>query len=111
MQNSQINADAGHFDSAFCRPSFVLISEAEWRYLRKRYRMTHRELQIAGLACQGLSNEDIAKRLNITYATVTTHMRNIYRKTWVRSKIGMLLRFMEDANKFSASFATSTASV
>ena len=79
-------------------PQVVLINEHQWSYLQKRYRMTTRELQIARLVCQGLGNEQIADHLKIKLGTVKTHIRNIYRKTWVHNKIAMLLRFVEDNN-------------
>jgi len=79
-------------------PQVVLINEHQWSYLQKRYRMTTRELQIAQLVCQGLGNEQIADQLKIKLGTVKTHIRNIYRKTWVHNKIAMLLRFVEDNN-------------
>ncbi len=60
--------------------------------------MTPREIQIAQLVCQGLANEEIAKRLKIKNGTVKTHVRNLYRKLWVHNKISMLLRFVEDTN-------------
>jgi len=34
--------------------------------------------------------------------TVKTHTRNIYRKVRVKSKIGMLLRFVTDARELSS---------
>ena len=79
-------------------PQIVLINEHQWSYLQKRYRMTIREMQIARLVCQGLPNEQIADYLKIRLGTVKTHIRNIYRKTWVHNKIAMLLRFVEDTN-------------
>ena len=62
--------------------------------------MTRREFQIAKLVCKGLNNEEIAEKLGIMHGTVKTHIRNIYRKTWVHNKISMLLRFVEDAKGF-----------
>ena len=79
-------------------PKVVLLTEQQWSYIRKRFRMTNREFQIAKLICRGLNNEEIAKIVNIKNGTVKTHIRNIYRKTWVHNKIAMLLRFVEDAN-------------
>ena len=73
-----------------------LIDDRRWEYLKKKYGMTPRELQIAKLICSGFSNEVIAKELNIKHATVKTHIRNLYRKLWVHSKISMLLKFIED---------------
>jgi DNA-binding NarL/FixJ family response regulator len=79
-------------------PEVVLIDEEKWSYIQKWYSMTQRELQIARFVCQGLSNQQIAGTLKIQQGTVKTHMRNIYRKTWVNNKIAMLLRFVEAAN-------------
>ena len=79
-------------------PRVALLTEKQWSYLKKRYRMTSREFQIAKLVCQGLNNENIAEILHIKHGTVKTHIRNIYRKTWVHNKIAMLLRFVEDSN-------------
>jgi len=94
LENEQFKND----DSGYRLPQVALISERQWSYLKKRYLMTARELQIAQLVCQGLGNEKIAGELNIKHGTVKTHLRNIYRKTWVHNKIAMLLRFVEDAN-------------
>jgi DNA-binding NarL/FixJ family response regulator len=81
----------------------TLLQEKHWSFLRKRYRMTSREVQIAKKICAGLSNEEIAKALRIKSGTVKTHLRNIYRKTWVHNKISMLLRFVEDTNVLTSS--------
>ena len=85
-------------DSGYRLPQVALINQRQWSYLKRRYLMTKRELQIAQLICQGLGNEQIADELNIRLGTVKTHIRNIYRKTWVHNKIAMLLRFVEDTN-------------
>ena len=79
-------------------PSVTLINDGQWDYIKRRYRMTVREMQIAQLVCRGLNNEEIAAQLDIKHGTVKTHIRNIYRKTWVHNKIAMLLRFVEDLN-------------
>ncbi|MBN1846519.1 MAG: helix-turn-helix transcriptional regulator [Sedimentisphaerales bacterium] len=77
-------------------PRISLIPEAQWMYLCKRYRLTQREYQIAQLICRGLSIDQAARSLDIKASTIKTHLRNLYRKTWVNSKISMLLRFVED---------------
>ena len=82
-------------------PKVTLIQEHQWLYLQRRYRITERELQIAKLICRGFNNEEISKKLNVKHGTVKTHIRNIYRKTWVHNKIAMLLRFVEDINNIS----------
>ena len=79
----------------------VLINEDKWPHIQKSYGMTERELQIARSVCRGFSNQQIADELEIQEGTIKTHMRNIYRKTWVNNKITMLLRFVEAVNTLS----------
>jgi PAS domain S-box-containing protein len=43
-------------------------------------RLTVRELEILALAADGHSNQDIARRLVLSPATVKTHLQNTYRK-------------------------------
>jgi len=42
--------------------------------------LTPREHEIITLVSSGLSNKEIARRLNLTEATVKTHLHNIYQK-------------------------------
>ena len=81
----------------------MLLDRRQWSYVRRRYDLTPREVQIAELVCQGLRNDHIARSLRIRPGTVKTHVRNIYRKVKVRSKIAMLLRFVNEASGTSAS--------
>jgi len=89
-------------DSAYGLPSIVLLGEKHWSYIQRRYHMTPRELQVAKLVCQGFNNEEIAKDLKIKHGTVKTHLRNVYRRIRVKSKIAMLLKLVDAATKFSA---------
>ncbi len=77
----------------------MLLDEQQWLFLKKRYHMTPRELQVAILVCRGFNNDEIAKALRIRQGTVKTHLRNIYRRARVKSKILLLLEFVEDVNK------------
>ncbi len=88
------------------RPVVSLLTNRQWQYLQRRYKITPRELQIARLICHGFANEEIAARLNITTGTVKVHIRNLYRKTWAENKIRMLLRFIEDASSLSPTPST-----
>src|SRR6266699_2545886 len=45
--------------------------------------MTRREQEVAGLACRGLSNADIARRLVISVRTVESHLYSAYGKVGV----------------------------
>lgn len=87
-------------EELFNRPGGVLLDEKEWLFLQKRYHMTPRELQVAILICRGFNNSEIAKALKIRHGTVKTHLRNIYRRARVKSKITLLLRFVEDVNSY-----------
>ncbi len=87
-------------ESVFKMPRIALLGEKHWSYLQRRYHMSPRELQVAKLVCQGFRNNDISKILHITLGTVKTHIRNIYRRVQVESKISMLLRFVADTREF-----------
>ncbi|MGW7259499.1 ATP-binding protein [Streptomyces sp. NPDC054834] len=48
--------------------------------------LTTRELEVAGMVAEGLSNQDIASRLHLSRRTVETHLSSIYRKVSVPSR-------------------------
>lgn len=54
--------------------------------------LSPRELAIASLIAQGLTNKNIAKMLNISPWTVATHIRRIFAKLGVNSRSEMVLR-------------------
>jgi len=49
-------------------------------------RLTGRELQVAGLVAEGLTNQAIARRLSVAPRTAEAHVENIRRKLEVRSR-------------------------
>ncbi len=94
--------DVGNHEFIFRGPNKSPLDENHWSYIQKRFHLTPRELQVAQLACQGFNNNKIAEILKARTGTVKTHLRNIYRKIRVKSKIEMLLKFVNSAAKFSA---------
>lgn len=82
------------------RPVGILLDEKKWLFLKKHYNMTPRELQVAILVCRGFNNNEIAKALKIKHGTVKTHLRNIYRRVRVKSKVLLLLKFVEEVNNY-----------
>ncbi len=86
-------------NSFYKHPEVVLLEEKHWSYIKKRYNISPRELEIAKLVCQGFSNKKISNELQIELGTVKVHLRNIYRKVRVKNKIILLLTFIDDTNK------------
>ena len=80
----------------------ALLGDVQWTYLQKRYELTTREREVAELVCRGLTNSHIAEVLRVRPETVKTHVRNIYRKTRVKSKMLLLLRFVAEARQPSS---------
>ena len=96
-----ITENTGRAEPADARPDVVLLNERQWSYIRRRYRMSPRELQVAKLVCQGYTNGNMAEKLKVKPGTVKTHLRSIFSKTRARNKITMLLTFMDDVSKLS----------
>lgn len=55
-------------------------------------RLTARELEIAGLVANGLSDLNVAKTLGIDEATVGSHLRKVYRKLGVHTRVELAHR-------------------
>ncbi len=56
----------------------------------EQYHITEREFSVIELISQGLTNKEIAAKLNISANTVNNHVANIFSKTEVRSRIDLL---------------------
>lgn len=54
--------------------------------LQQLYRLTPGEARVASAAASGVRCHDIARQLRIGVSTAQTHLRNVYRKTGVRSR-------------------------
>lgn len=53
--------------------------------------LSRREVEIIKLITQEFSNEDIAAHLAISKRTVETHRKNIFKKTKVKSIVGLVM--------------------
>jgi DNA-binding NarL/FixJ family response regulator len=53
--------------------------------------LSDREQQVVTLVCDGLSNKEAAKKLNVTEGTVKTHLHAIFEKLGVRSRIELMI--------------------
>ncbi len=63
--------------------------------LKQAVRMTKRELEIIALIADGLSNKDIAQRLNIATYTVKSHVHNVLEKLALHSRL-QIAQFTRD---------------
>lgn len=59
--------------------------------------LTPREQEVARLTCCGCTNADIARRLNITLATVKTHLIHVFGKTGVSNRAALVNRILSEA--------------
>jgi DNA-binding CsgD family transcriptional regulator len=96
------NADKGDSGSLRYRPQVCIMDDSHWLFVRKSFRMSPREMDVARMVCSGFTNDEVAARLGIKIATVKTHLRNVYRRLRVQRKLDMLLTFLDQSNKMSA---------
>jgi DNA-binding CsgD family transcriptional regulator len=59
---------------------YGLFSDGEWVRTQRDLGLSARQAQIVRLVLQGRSDRQIALDLNISLATVRTHMRRLFRK-------------------------------
>lgn len=58
--------------------------------------LTQRESQLISLVTQGLTNKEIAGRLNLSEHTVKNHVHSILRKTGARTRVGLTQQHQSD---------------
>ncbi|MET8988203.1 AAA family ATPase [Nonomuraea wenchangensis] len=62
------------------------------RHAGRETTLTKRELQVAELISQGLTNREVAERLHVSQKTVETHVSRIFSKFDVRSRVALARR-------------------
>ncbi len=62
--------------------------------LRARYRLTAREISVARLVAEGLSNQEIADRLGVSFFTARNHVERVLARLGAgnRARVGPMLR-------------------
>ena len=58
----------------------------------ERHHLTEREIEVVQCVSEGLTNEDIARRLFISRYTAGKHLGNIFEKTGVRNRTELASR-------------------
>jgi DNA-binding NarL/FixJ family response regulator len=60
------------------------------------YGLTAREKKVLELMVEGLISKEIARRLDLSYHTVDTHVRNIYTKLHVHTRISAVTKVFQE---------------
>jgi two-component system, NarL family, nitrate/nitrite response regulator NarL len=68
-----------------------IMTAADWRFL------TSRKREVVSLVSQGLSNKEVAQRLNIAEGTVKLHLHRIYSQLGVRNRTALAALAMRPA--------------
>ena len=76
----------------------MVFKAKQWDYIKKCWHLTPRELQVAKLVCLDFDNGRIGQKLHVSYNTVRAHLGNIFRKTGVKGKAGLILLFVKTIN-------------
>ncbi|WP_240041191.1 helix-turn-helix domain-containing protein [Paenibacillus ginsengarvi] len=64
---------------------------------RKETELSKREMEVARLVAEGLSNNEIAEALIISPRTVSTHLEKIYRRLGINSRASLVKYLMESS--------------
>jgi DNA-binding CsgD family transcriptional regulator len=56
----------------------------------ERRSLTPQERRVAGLACRGLSNKEIARQIGISEGVVKLHLHRVYWKLGVQGRAGLI---------------------
>ena len=77
-----------------------------WGFIKVKYQLTKRHLEIAKLACTDMDNRIIAKKLGIRPYTLKSHFSYIYSKVGIKKRICLLHRFIADSFDFEGDLVT-----
>ena len=74
--------------------AFELVNPLTDLELRSRYGLSAREIEVARLVANGLSNAEVAEKLGVSYFTARNHVERLLSKLGVgnRSRVGAVLR-------------------
>ena len=77
------------------RPACPLDRDADRRTRRQTPRLTPRQLHVMGMVRAGLSNRQIASRLDVSEGTVHTHLTNVFARLEVQSRTAAVYRLFD----------------
>lgn len=68
----------------------------------KRFRLTHRQIEVLGFILQGLSAREIAETLSISETTVGDYFKQLLQKTAARNRADMVARVLNWSERIAA---------
>lgn len=98
------NSRRAKFSSRELKLASIILEEVDWLYLddsvepvmKSSRRLTLRQSAIAALLLQGLGRKQIADEIGIPVNTLTSHIKEIYRKYGARSHAAFLLAYRDE---------------
>ncbi len=73
----------------------VSVRPLNWDEVTEKYSLSPRQVEIAKLICDSLSNDQIAEKLGITPNTVRMHIKLLYEKMGVKDRVGVAMRLLQ----------------
>lgn len=69
----------------------VLFAPECWSGLQRHFGLSRRQTETCKLVCAGCANKQIAAELGITLDTVRMHLRDVFRKMEVRTRVDVVV--------------------
>lgn len=73
-----------------------LLTDEQWRRIASRLAFSEREFQIVKLVFEDEQEKPIAAHLGISLNTVHTHLKHLFCKLGVKSRVGLVLRVVRE---------------
>lgn len=89
-------AATGFFSSFNYYARKFSVLETQENRQKNSYHLTHREKDVLGYLIQGLSNEEIARELYVTIATVKAHLGSIFTKFCVKNRTQAIVMALKE---------------
>ena len=70
----------------------ILKRQVNYEHVRADYSLTHRELEVLKLLCEGLANKELAEKLSISEYTVKDHIKKLMQKFKVSTRAEIISR-------------------
>jgi DNA-binding NarL/FixJ family response regulator len=61
-----------------------------------KYELSPREKEVLNLLVDGLAEKEIANKLNVSFHTIDTHLKNIYQKLHVHTRSGVVAKVLKE---------------